>query len=131
VSLGTTGTLSIKMHDKLAALIALGKHLGMPRSSMFIAMRGVRAFAAPSRFFNCCTLDCIRRRSLRQFVDECLSLCRSAFRRSRFCYLGQGQIIAHRLANHVYYSLRSDQPGLNSTCGAFERLYRKVGHLLT
>ena len=29
MSLGTTGTLSIKMHDKLAALIALGKHLGM------------------------------------------------------------------------------------------------------
>jgi hypothetical protein len=24
-----TGTLSIKMHDKLAALVALGKHLGM------------------------------------------------------------------------------------------------------
>ena len=29
VSQGPTGTLSIKMHDKLAALIALGKHLGM------------------------------------------------------------------------------------------------------
>ena len=29
VSQSSTGTLSIKMHDKLAALIALGKHLGM------------------------------------------------------------------------------------------------------
>jgi phage terminase small subunit len=29
VSQGPTGALSIKMHDKLAALIALGKHLGM------------------------------------------------------------------------------------------------------
>jgi hypothetical protein len=25
----STGSLSIKMHDKLAALLALGKHLGM------------------------------------------------------------------------------------------------------
>ena len=29
VSQSSTGTLSIKMHDKLAALITLGKHLGM------------------------------------------------------------------------------------------------------
>jgi phage terminase small subunit len=29
VSQSPTGSLSIKMHDKLAALIALGKHLGM------------------------------------------------------------------------------------------------------
>jgi hypothetical protein len=29
MSQGPTGTLSIKMHDKLAALIALGKYLGM------------------------------------------------------------------------------------------------------
>jgi len=29
VSQSPTGTLSIKMHDKLAALVALGKHLGM------------------------------------------------------------------------------------------------------
>ena len=29
VSQRSTGTLSIKMHDKLAALVALGKHLGM------------------------------------------------------------------------------------------------------
>ena len=29
VSQSSTGTLSIKMHDKLAALIALGKHLEM------------------------------------------------------------------------------------------------------
>ena len=29
VSQGPTGTLRIKMHDKLAALVALGKHLGM------------------------------------------------------------------------------------------------------
>ena len=29
VSQGSTGALRVKMHDKLAALIALGKHLGM------------------------------------------------------------------------------------------------------
>src|SRR5262249_54823420 len=29
VSQGSTGALRIKMHDKLAALVALGKHLGM------------------------------------------------------------------------------------------------------
>jgi phage terminase small subunit len=29
VSQSSTGTLNIKMHDKLAALVALGKHLGM------------------------------------------------------------------------------------------------------
>jgi phage terminase small subunit len=29
VSQSSTGSLSIKMHDKLAALLALGKHLGM------------------------------------------------------------------------------------------------------
>jgi phage terminase small subunit len=29
VSQSSTGALSVRMHDKLAALIALGKHLGM------------------------------------------------------------------------------------------------------
>jgi hypothetical protein len=29
VSQSSTGTLNIKMHDKLAAMVALGKHLGM------------------------------------------------------------------------------------------------------
>ena len=29
VSQGSTGALRIKMHDKQAALVALGKHLGM------------------------------------------------------------------------------------------------------
>jgi phage terminase small subunit len=29
VSQSSTGALSVKMHDKLAALVALGKHLGM------------------------------------------------------------------------------------------------------
>jgi hypothetical protein len=29
VSQGSTGTLRVKMHDKLAALVTLGKHLGM------------------------------------------------------------------------------------------------------
>jgi Prokaryotic cytochrome b561 len=34
VSQSSTGTLSIKMHDKLAALVALGKHLGMFERSL-------------------------------------------------------------------------------------------------
>jgi hypothetical protein len=29
VSQSSTGALSVRMHDKLAALVALGKHLGM------------------------------------------------------------------------------------------------------
>jgi hypothetical protein len=61
-----------------------------------------------SRLFDLGTFERVRRRSLRQLGDECLILCRSVFRRSRFCDLGQGRIIAHILAGHVYYSLRSD-----------------------
>src|SRR5262249_52819262 len=49
---------------------------------------------ALSRFLDLGTFDWIWRRSLRQLVGECLSLCRFAFLRSPFCCFAHGRIDA-------------------------------------
>jgi len=54
-----------------------------------------------SRLFDLGTFDRIWRRSLRQLVRECLTLCRLAFLRGPFCCFGHGRIIPHIFACHI------------------------------